>query len=284
MLSNHPSYASESESWCRHFSTKAAAEDNLPWGHPIALSGVEKRCITKSIQQFQLGEGSSGRRLLQRGLTYSQSAGDPAFVAALSLFVKEEQRHSCYLLRFMQREGISASPSHWVDSVFRRVRVLAGLELSLRVLVSAEIIAVPYYRALRAATASPLLRVICAGILQDEATHLRFQASMLSRTGAHRSVCADRAVSWAHLLFLLVTCYVVWFEHHQVFRAGGYLRQCFLAEAFWEFNRLDDAVCRRRLRASILSVQREFAIDSVLASNAGTEPRAGGGQVRSNVI
>lgn len=283
MLSSHPSQTSESESWCRHFSTKATAEDRLPWDDPVALSGVEKRCITKSIQQFQLGEGSSGRRLLQRGLAYSQVSGDPAFVTALSLFVKEEQRHSSYLLRFMRREGISASRSHWVDTVFRRVRVLAGLELSLRVLVSAEIIAVPYYRALRDATASPLLRAICTEILQDEATHLRFQASMLSRTGARRSVSADRAVSWAHLLFLLATCYVVWFEHHQVFRAAGYSRQRFLAGAFWEFNRLDDAVCRR-LRTSLPIVQPKFATDSALASDAGTAPRAGSGQVRSTVI
>ncbi|HEY4053662.1 MAG TPA: ferritin-like domain-containing protein [Terriglobales bacterium] len=283
MLSTRLSPTLESESWCRHFSTKAAADDYLPWDHPIALSDVEKPCITKSIRQFQLGEGSSGRRLLQRGVAYARASGDPAFVTALSLFVKEEQRHSSYLLRFMRREGISASRSHWVDTVFRRVRVLAGLELSLRVLVSAEIIAVPYYRALRAATASPLLRAICTEILQDEATHLCFQASMLSRTGVHRSVCADRAVSWAHLLFLLATCYVVWFEHYQVFRAAGYSRQRFLAEAFWEFNRLDDAVYRR-LRTSIPSVRAEFATDPALASDAGSALRAGNGQVRSTVI
>lgn len=100
--------------------------------------------------------------------------------------MKEEQRHSACLLRFMQREGIPAASSHWVDTVFRRLRVLAGLELSLRVLVSAEIIAIPYYRALGAATRSPLLRAICARILQDEAVHLRFQASSLSRLSASR--------------------------------------------------------------------------------------------------
>lgn len=284
MPSTHPSCISESEFWCRHFSTRTAAEDYLPWEQPIALSGLEKRRITKSIQQFQLGEGSSGRRLLQRALAYSKVAGDPAFVAALSLFVKEEQRHSSHLLRFMRQEGIPASRSHWVDTVFRRVRVLAGLELSLRVLVSAEIIAVPYYRALCAATASPLLRAICTEILQDEAAHLCFQASMLSRTGARWSVCADRAVSWAHLLFLLATCYVVWFEHHEVFQAAGYSRQRFLAEAFWEFNRLHDAVFRRRLRVSITSEQPDPAIDPALTSAAGPELRASSGQVRSTAI
>ena len=101
--------------------------------------------------------------------------------------MKEEQRHSAYLLRFMQREGIPVSSKHWVDTVFRRLRVLGGLELALRVLVSAEIIAIPYYRALGAATQSPLLQAICATILQDEAAHLRFQASMLWRLSASQA-------------------------------------------------------------------------------------------------
>lgn len=113
MRSARQSATSESESWCRYFSTIAVAEDHLPWGHPTRLSGEEKHCIAKSIQQFQLGESSSGRRLLQRGLAYSRSADDSHFVSALSLFVKEEQRHSSRLLRFMQREGIPTSRKHW---------------------------------------------------------------------------------------------------------------------------------------------------------------------------
>jgi hypothetical protein len=262
MRSARQSATFESESWCRYFSTLAVAEDHLPWGHPTRLSGEEKHSISKSIQQFQLGESSSGRRLLQRGLAYSSSGDDPHFVSALSLFVKEEQRHSSRLLRFMQREGIPASRKHWVDTVFRHLRVLAGLELSLRVLVSAEIIAVPYYRALRAATSSFLLQAICSEILRDEAAHLRYQASMLSRLGAHRALWVDRIISRVHQLFLLATCYVVWVEHGQVFRAAGYSRQGFLTEAFWEFNWVDRAVCRRLLSAHIGGLQDEMTQDS----------------------
>ena len=239
----------ESQSWCRHFLARATAPDRLPWDDPTPLSREEFQCIQSSIQQFQLGEGSSGRRLLQRGLDYSYAAEDPHFIDALTLFVKEEQGHSAQLLRFMEREGIAATSSHWVDTVFRRLRVLAGLELSLRVLVSAEIIAVPYYQALGAATRSPLLQAICARILQDEAAHLRFQASMLSRVTASRTFFADRIVSALHRLFLVATCYVVWFGHGRVFRSAGYSRQGFLAESLWEFSRLDNGVGRGLVRA-----------------------------------
>ena len=267
MLASNDLTVRQSESWCRYFLASAAAPDPLPWDDPPALSRDESRCIQTSIQQFQLGEGSRGSRLLKRGQDYANATADPHFVDALSLFVKEEQRHSAYLLRFMQREGIPATSSHCVDTVFRRLRVMAGLEFSLRALVSAEIIAIPYYRALGAATQSPLLQAICARILRDETAHLRFQASMLSRLSASRPFLADRIVSGMHRLFLLITCLVVWFEHGRVFRAAGYSRGGFLAEALWEFDRLDNAVGRGPVRACIRAVNEERGSDLVRAES-----------------
>jgi hypothetical protein len=94
----HDLAVEESESWWRHFRNDAATSDRLPWDDPTGLSSEELRCIQSSIQQFQLCEGSSGSRLLKRGLGYANAAADPRFIDALKLFVKEEQRHSAYLL------------------------------------------------------------------------------------------------------------------------------------------------------------------------------------------
>jgi hypothetical protein len=258
-------YATESAFWCRHFRAAATAPRPLPWDDPTTLSREEARCIRSSIQQFQLGEGARGSRLLKRGRKYANATADPNFAAALELFVREEQRHSAYLLRFMQREGIPASSKHWVDTVFRRLRVLGGLELALRVLVSAEIIAIPYYRALGGATQSPLLQAICARILQDEAAHLRFQASMLSRLSASRLLATDRIVSAIHRSFLFVTWRVVWFEHRRVFRAAGYSLGGFLAEAFWEFEKLDNAVgCGPMLARTPMAIEEDVEAASAL--------------------
>jgi len=187
------------------------------------LTPEELAAVTKSIQQFQLGEGSKGQRLLDRGKAFGNKVNDPCFVGALELFIKEEQQHSEYLARFMQSQNIPLISHHWVDTIFRKLRGLAGLELSLTILVTAEFIAVPYYRALREATDSLTLRNICTRILEDETAHLRFQASMLARVASDRQPIWKRAISQLHWVFLLGTIFVVWVGHRSVFervRAG----------------------------------------------------------------
>jgi hypothetical protein len=230
-----PTGPSQSKAWYSYFLANRLNPHDLLWDDPDALSPAERHAIQHSIQQFQLGESAEGRRLLDRGRAYSRATGDAHFSEALALFIKEEQRHSATLLRFMRAQGIPQISSHWVDSVFRRLRVLAGLELSLRVLVTAEVIAVPYYRALGRATASPLLRAISSRILQDEFAHLKFQSSMLSRLAARRIPIWRRAVWRLHRLFLVTTSFVVWAEHGKVFRAAGYAFEEFILEALVEF-------------------------------------------------
>lgn len=236
--------------WCSHFVSNRATAELLPWGDAYRLDGDELKAIAASIEQFQLGEGSNGRRLLWRGLTYSRKSGDFRFLRALYLFIKEEQRHSGYLLRFMQSQGIPELRKHWIDSVFRVLRGLARLELSLRVLVTAEIIAVPYYRALRDATNSPLLKAICTQIIADEAAHLRFQASMLQRLGSSRLAVTQWLVDRAHRLFLTGTSLIVWQSHGRVFRAAGYTVEKLLIEAHMEFRSLVDAISEGVLSTS----------------------------------
>jgi hypothetical protein len=206
--------------WTHYFRANAA-EPYLPWNDGYRLSGAERAVVIESIQQFQLGENAQGRRLLQR------AAGlDTEFVQALRLFIKEEQRHSDLLGRFLVMQGARCLRRHWVHATFRRVRGLAGLELRMRVLATAEVLAIPYYTALRDATGSPLLRSICCRILSEEAEHLRFQAFTFGHLGLRPSALSRGIACAAHRWFLMATTLLVWMEHRLVFRAGGYsLRQ-----------------------------------------------------------
>lgn len=229
-------HRAESQKWFTHFSLRSMTALYVSPLQSEQLTPREKAAIAKSIQQFQLGEGSKGQRLLDRGKKYAREADDACFAAALTLFIREEQQHSRYLGAFMESQGIPRVARHWVDTAFRRLRGLAGLELSLTVLVTAEIIAVPYYRALRDATASTTLKMICRRILEDEAAHLRFQASMLGRISARRSAEWQRAAGKLHRQFLLGTIALVWMEHRSVFEAAGYGFARFWEETLAEFG------------------------------------------------
>jgi hypothetical protein len=202
----------------------------------LQLTEKERRTITPSIQQFQLGEGSRGLRLLERGQKYGRAVNDPLFAGALDIFIREEQQHSRYLAAFMESQHIPLLEKYWVDTVFRGLRGLAGLELALTVLVTAELIAVPYYRALRAATGSPILKMICTRILEDEASHLKFQASMLGRVEFARLAIFQRLFDILHRILLLGTILVVWIEHRAVFAAAGCSFQTFQREVLAEYS------------------------------------------------
>jgi hypothetical protein len=202
--------------WVRYFRANRA-EPCLPWDDGYRLSGAERAVVIGSIQQFQLGENAQGRRLLERA-----KAEDAEYLQALRLFIKEEQRHSELLCRFLSIQGARCLRRHWVHAVFRRLRGWAGLELRMRVLATAEVLAIPYYTALRDATGSPLLRSICCRILAEEAEHLRFQAFTFGRLGSRRAALLSAVTGALHRCFLMATTLLVWMEHGQVFRAGGY--------------------------------------------------------------
>ncbi len=120
-----------------------------------------------------------------------------ALPEAMRHFVREEQRHSEVLGRFLDRESIPRLQHHWVDQIFRRVRNLAGFELMLTTLVTAELIAIPYYTAIHDATRSECLRRIAKRILSDEAQHIQFQADNLA-------LCAERRSDLARLFTLAI--------------------------------------------------------------------------------
>lgn len=263
MTGKDPEGALESAQWSEYFRDNCLAPHELPWEDLYSLTSGERSTLETSIQQFQLGEGSDGKRLLKRGEEFARRARDPEFTAALLLFIQEEQRHSTHLGRFMEQQGIPTLRQHWVDSVFRRLRGLAGLELSLSVLVTAELIAVPYYRALHDATESPLLCAICRRILADEAAHLRFQASLLARLASGRPPVWQMCLASLHALFLLGTCVVVWFGHERVFAAANCAFGQFLEETLIGFFKLQ--LSRRRTGKRLAAQAAEAPAPSALA-------------------
>ena len=212
--------------WYWHFLEKRDSPCALPWHDSYLLCTAERRLVARSIQQFQLGEWARGRGLVRRASSHPILSTDLWFLPSLELFIAEEQRHSGILGRFLDRERIPRLSNHWLDSMFRRLRKLAGLEVCAMVLVTAEVLAVPFYQALRDATCSHLLRSICMRILRDEVGHLNYQALTLGLV--RRSLCNKaRVVRFlCHSMLFHCTALLLWQQRHGVFRAAG-----------WDFRR-----------------------------------------------
>ena len=225
------------EEWVRYFKRNAAAVRSIPWDDPYRLSPRERVVLAHSIRQFQLGERSTGRCLEARAVRWlRRRKDDRRILDAIRAFVAEESRSGDELGRFLDIEGIPRLKRHWLEMTFRSLRRLGGFETEVRVLAAAEIISLSYYRALREATQSPILREIARLILRDKAAHLRFHASNLARFAGP----LDALKRAAQLVFLVGTVMAVWIEHRSVLVAGGYRLRTFLFESLAHEGRLVD--------------------------------------------
>ncbi len=188
--------------------------------------------IAMSLQQFQLGEGSDGLGLLRRANEFSGRNDVRSLPEAMQRFVREEQRHSAVLGLFLDRESIPRLHHHWADHLFRRIRNLAGFELMLTVLVTAEFIAIPYYSAIHDATKSECLRRIAKRILNDEAQHLEFQADNLALCAARRGDLGRFGTIAFHWVVLSLAAALVYSMHTRLFKAAGFSPLRFWSMAF----------------------------------------------------
>jgi len=225
------------EIWLNHFEHHAQHPRGVPHGVSDLLTPDERRLIASSVATFQLGEHSEGRMLLRAAQRFAHERRIPALVRIAELFIREEQRHARLLQAFMNDHHIALKRSDWTDRVFRRVRRLAGLELYLYILISAELIGIVYYRALEAATDCQRLRMLCRGLVSDELAHVGFESQLLLELRARRAAPVQALMRLAHRAFIAGTAGVVWLTHRSVLRQGGYgargfLRACLSQYAF----------------------------------------------------
>jgi hypothetical protein len=226
------------QKWLAHFRRNARMLRQIPWEVGAELAPSEKRAITTSIQAFQLGESSEGRHLMCYARKWADRSGDQGYVSAIRSLIAEETRHAADLGRFMDLNGIARIQRGWTDSVFRRLRnVVRTLEISIGVLVTAEIIAKVYYAALRDATESAVLRAICDQILRDEYKHVEFQTEQLALMRLNRRAAPLWITLALHRILFAGTVIVVGWSHRHALARGGYSLRRFWSESMREFGR-----------------------------------------------
>ena len=104
---------------------------------------------------------------------------------------------------------------------------MLGLRVELLVLLSAEMIAKRYYRALFEGTADPVLRATFSKILSDELGHVAFHTDDLRRAFSPLSPLARLSIWWVRGIFFATVCTVVAHDHRGVLQAVGVSRQAF---------------------------------------------------------
>jgi len=228
----------DSSAWLDYFQGNRLHRPEPDWQRPTPFPAPMRAPLARSLAHFQLGESGEGATLLASARR--ACPGDPArgcggvprddYVAALALFVAEEQEHARLLERLVARYGGRLVTTHWTHRCFRTLRRALGLDFEIQTLVIAEIIGTAYYRLLRS-TGDPVLRQVCELMLRDEAPHLRFHADRV--VTAQLGWSAARRALWTLQFGLLFRAALIaaWLDHRSGLRAAGVSRRLFRAEA-----------------------------------------------------
>ncbi len=223
--------------WLAYFHGRAGRELDARVAAPF-VDRPGREAVARSIERFELGESGDGANLKR----LAGQVGNPAYTRAIELFVAEEGQHARWLGILRERFGGERLESHWSDSAFVALRHVGGLRREICVLLTAELIALSYYRVLPRAYEDPMLEAACARILLDERGHVAFHRATLSREFARMPAPARTAAVLCWRAFVAATAKVVAFDHRQVLALAGVSRAEFEAEVCDRARRLARAV------------------------------------------
>ena len=181
------------------------------------LAPIVERGLRASLPTFQIGETGTGAHLIEA----AAKVGDPDYVEALRLFVKEEQEHARLLALVCNSLDIEMLDSHWTDGVFQFVRRAFGLRGEVLTLLVAEFVSNRFYELLADGVGEPTLAAIFRGIHEDEVRHLDFHAATLPE---HLDRWPTPIWSLARAIWLTLivgSTAVVAIDHRRAIRACG---------------------------------------------------------------
>ena len=211
--------------WILHFEENDRDRLELYFTDEPELSRKEKRLIFPSVRAFQKGEGSDGRYLMETVEDFAEESGESEYPQAMRWFILEENYHSSYLRKVMDYYGVTVSKKNLLDRIFRRIRRGGGIRREVTVLVTAEIIALSYYQALKTCSSCPAIRRICNQMLHDEVPHVIFQSYTLGHFPKNNWANRKRQI------LMRGSCYAVYLAYGSVFRKGGYSLRQLLSES-----------------------------------------------------
>ncbi len=223
--------------WHKYFDDRRGVELEAPYDAPFE-DRPGREALARSLARFELGESGDGKNLKR----LAGETGDSTYARTIDLFVDEEGQHAQWLGILRERFGGTALDSHWSDAAFVALRHIGGLRREICVLLTAEVVALSYYRVLPLAYEDPVLAAACERILRDERGHVAFHRATLGSEFSTMPAPARTAsvVTWR--AFVAATAKVVAWDHREVLELAGVSRSEFEIEVRGRARRLARAI------------------------------------------
>lgn len=210
-----------SQQWINYFTLNLKVK-RINWQQVPCITNAEINSVLKSLQAWQLGETSEGKNLIKASTKYAEVIGDPYYVDAVKLFIKEEQKHGNNLGKYLDAIGKPRIKKNWGDTLFRKIRYFnASMEMWTLAVITVENAAQIFYQSLKDATQCTLLKEICTDILIDEAPHIKFQQERMAVIYQSKSRAEQMLSIYLYKTFYISTTLLVWVAHKKLFKAGG---------------------------------------------------------------
>lgn len=224
-----------SRQWIEHFRNNLRYY-RINWDLAPSISPRETAIILRSMQAWQLGETSDGHNLLKAVTKYARRHNDQDYITAMTLFIKEEQKHGENLGRYLDTIGQPRIKKDWGDSLFRWFRGFnTSMEMWTLAVITVESAAQIYYQALKDATYCVLLKQICRDILIDEACHITFQTERMAIIFEQKSAFGKACCAPLYKFFFFGTAATIWFAHKKLLKAGGNTWQGYMRKMHYKY-------------------------------------------------
>lgn len=219
--------ATQSADWLTYFTRNRHHRLAIPWEQGVQIDAQIAKPLIHSLQRFQVGEQGDGMHLRK----HAARTGDPAYAAAITLFIQEEQEHSRLLAELLRELDANLLEGHWSDWAFVFLRHLCGLHTEILILLIAEIIAKRYYRALAEGISDPVAHTVFAQIVRDEQGHVAFHCDTLHQAFASLPAFIRPLIRQSWYILFRLACLIVMFDHRGVLHAtqvtpGAFWHDC----------------------------------------------------------
>ena len=212
------SQSSNASSWLRHYQENRLNRTEPEWGVPCLLAPDVRHELAVSLSHFQLGETGGGTFLL--GQASKNACADD--LAALTLFVREENEHARLLACMVDRLGGTLVKRHWTQRLFKLARRAGGFHFEIQMMLTAEIVGTAYYELLHAGVEDGPVTHAIGLMLRDEAGHVAFHTDRM-RDCWHGWLPFERTLWQGQFQALvLVALRAAWLDHGRCLRKLGF--------------------------------------------------------------